>query len=70
MLDMLFHVPLSRSSDDFIKFFINKNESTREKIHTILSTNAIGSLSTNTALEVAIELNLCLNYFCLVKLSE
>jgi len=52
-----------------MRFFINKIVSIREKINEILPT-IITDVSSTAALEVSLELNLYLDCFCPIDLSE
>lgn len=63
-------IPLTLSSDDFMRFFINKIVSIREKIDGILSTIITDVSSSSAALEVSLEPDLYLDGFCPVDLSE
>ena len=62
-------IPLTLSSDDFMKFFINKIVSLREKINGILPTIITNVSSSTAALEVSLEPDLYLDGFCPVDLS-
>ena len=63
------HSPLTLSSDDFMRFFINKIVSIREKIDGILPTIITDVSSSAEALEVSLEPDLYLDGFCPVDLS-
>ena len=57
-------IPLTFSNGDFMRFFINKIVSIREKIDRIVPTVITNVLSSTAALEVSLEPDLYLDGFC------